>query len=53
MTTTDIKDQIIYYTLYNSKEKIKCILRTYYGHHNGGKFDYAYKHEIIPVELKN
>lgn len=48
-TTTDIKETIVYYALYKSNEKIKCISRTYYGYHTGGKFEYAYKHEYIPI----
>lgn len=47
-TTTKIFEQEIYYELYKTKEKVRCVLRTYYGHHKGGVFSYAYKHEIKP-----
>ena len=50
MITTKVTESIIYYTLYKPKEKIKCRLKTFYGHHKGGDFNYAYKQEITPFE---
>ena len=51
MYLKEIKEQIIYYSLYKPNEKIKCISRTYYGHHRkDSDYHYVYKNEIIPVK---
>lgn len=48
-----IEEKLVYYALYNPKQKIKCLVKTYYGSHNqNSKYIYAYRIEHIPIDDK-
>lgn len=46
-----IEEKEVYVALYNPKNKIKCLSKTYYGSHNkNSNYHYAYKIEHIIIK---
>jgi len=52
MYTDHIKEEIRFVALYKPNEKIKCLVKTYYGSHNkNSNYHYAYKIEHKPMMI--
>ena len=53
MYTSEIKERIGLFSLYKPNEKIKCLIKIYYGsHRKDSNYNYAYKIVYIPINPK-